>query len=64
MAIVLPFLPWGVGAWFGFAPTPPLFFAFLAITTVANLAIVEHTKAVFYRSVRARRSVDASEASP
>jgi Mg2+-importing ATPase len=54
VAIALPFLPWGVGAWFGFAAPPPLFFVFLAVATVAYLALVEISKAIFYRVLSGR----------
>jgi P-type Mg2+ transporter len=46
VAIALPLLP--VGQWFGFVAPPPLFFVFLAGTTLAYLAIVEITKHLFY----------------
>jgi len=46
VAIALPLLP--VGRWLGFVAPPPLFFAFLAGTTLAYLAIVEITKHLFY----------------
>ena len=55
-AIALPFLPWGVGAWFGFAAPPPLFFLFLAVATIAYLALVEIAKAIFYRALSRRQS--------
>ena len=55
-AIALPFLPWGVGAWFGFAAPPPLFFLFLAVATIAYLALVEIAKAIFYRALSRRKS--------
>ena len=55
-AIALPLLPWGVGAWFGFATPPPLFFVFLAIATIAYLALVEMAKAIFYRASSGRES--------
>jgi Mg2+-importing ATPase len=58
VAIALPFLPWGVGAWFGFEAPPPLFFVFLAIATIAYLALVEISKIIFYRFV-AGRQLDA-----
>ena len=49
VAIVLPFLPWGVGAWFGFVAPPPMFFVFLVIATLAYLGLVEISKLLFYR---------------
>ena len=58
VAIAFPFLPWGVGAWFGFAAPPPLFFVFLAIATIAYLALVEISKIIFYRFM-AWRQMDA-----
>ncbi len=48
IALVLPFIP-KVGGWLGFVPPPPLFFAYLAIATAAYLALVEASKALFYR---------------
>jgi len=59
VAIVLPFLPWGVGAWFGFAAPPPLFFLFLATATIAYLALVEISKAIFYRALSGRNPTRA-----
>ena len=53
LAIALPLIP-GVGAWFGFVPPPPLFFAFLIVATLAYLGLVEVTKAVFYRVTATR----------
>src|SRR5271154_3645209 len=47
IAIVLPFVPLGV--WFGFVAPPLLFFAFLVVTTLAYLGLVEISKIVFYR---------------
>jgi Mg2+-importing ATPase len=57
IAIVLPFVPWGV--WFGFVAPPPLFFVFLVVATLAYLALVEISKIVFYRFVL-RRQTDAA----
>jgi Mg2+-importing ATPase len=51
VAIVLPLLP--VGAWFGFVAPPPLFFAYVVGATAAYLALVEITKAIFYRTTKA-----------
>ena len=48
VAIGLPFLPWGVGAWFGFVAPPPSFFVFLVIATLAYLGLVEISKLLFY----------------
>jgi Mg2+-importing ATPase len=53
VAIALPLSP--VGAWFGFAPPPPLFFAWLAGATLAYLALVEIVKVFFYRAMTARK---------
>jgi Mg2+-importing ATPase len=53
VAIALPLSP--VGAWFGFAPPPPLFFAYLAGATLAYLALVEIVKVFFYRYMAARK---------
>lgn len=47
LALILPFTP--LGTWFGFVPLPPLFFAFLAATVIAYLALVEIAKHWFYR---------------
>jgi Mg2+-importing ATPase len=52
IAVVLPFLPFG--RWFDFVTPPPLFFIYLAGATVAYLALVELSKALFYRSARLR----------
>ncbi len=52
-AIAIPLLP--VGRWFGFVAPPPLFFVYLTGATIAYLALVEMTKAIFYRAM-ARRS--------
>jgi Mg2+-importing ATPase len=49
VAIGLPFLPWGVGVWFGFVAPPPSFFVFLVIATLAYLGLVEISKLLFYR---------------
>jgi Mg2+-importing ATPase len=49
LAIVFPFLPFGV--WFGFIAPPPLFFIFLLIATIGYLGLVEITKALFYRFI-------------
>jgi Mg2+-importing ATPase len=57
VAIVLPFVPWGV--WFGFVAPPPLFFVFLVVATLAYLALVEVSKIAFYRFV-SRRQTDAA----
>jgi Mg2+-importing ATPase len=48
VALALPMLP--IGRWLGFVAPPPLFFAFLAGTTLAYLAIVEITKHLFYHA--------------
>ncbi|MBC7433680.1 MAG: HAD-IC family P-type ATPase [Rubritepida sp.] len=45
-AIAVPLLP--VGAWFGFVPPPPWFFAYLIGATAAYLALVELTKRLFF----------------
>jgi len=47
IAIALPMVP--LGAWFGFTPPPPLFFAYLIGATAAYLALVELVKRIFYR---------------
>jgi Mg2+-importing ATPase len=47
VALALPFTR--LGAYFGFRPPPPMFFAILAGLTVGYLVIVEATKRVFYR---------------
>src|SRR5271168_3906403 len=57
VAIVLPFVPWGV--WFGFVAPPPLFFVFLVVATLAYLALVEISKIAFYRFA-SRRQTDAA----
>ncbi|PWU19397.1 MAG: magnesium-translocating P-type ATPase [Candidatus Rokuibacteriota bacterium] len=44
---LLPFTP--VATWLGFAPLPPLFFAFLLFMVVSYLALVEVVKRWFYR---------------
>jgi Mg2+-importing ATPase len=41
-----------VGGWFSFVTPPPLFFAFLIAATLTYLALVELTKAFFYRVKR------------
>ena len=48
VAVALPLLP--VGQRFGFVPPPPLFFVYLVGVTAAYLALVETTKALFYRA--------------
>ena len=45
--LVLPFTP--AAAWLGLTPLPARFFAFLAVMVTAYLALVEVTKAWFYR---------------
>jgi P-type Mg2+ transporter len=52
VAVVLPLL--SLGRWFGFVVPPPLFFVFLTGATLAYLALVEMTKAIFYRCMAAR----------
>jgi Mg2+-importing ATPase len=52
LAIGLPLIP--LGRWFGFVPPPPLFFVFLAGTTLAYLGLVEVTKVLFYRALGRR----------
>ena len=47
VAVVLPLLSFG--RWFGFVMPPPSFFVFLTGATLAYLALVEVTKAIFYR---------------
>lgn len=47
VAIVLPYI--SPGRWFGFVAPPPLFFIFLIGMTVSYLALVEISKAFFYR---------------
>ncbi len=51
VAIALPLL--SLGRWFGFVMPPPLFFVFLTAATLAYLALVELTKAIFYRAMAA-----------
>ena len=46
VAVVLPLVP--PGRWFGFVPPPPMFFVFVIGATLAYLALVEVTKAIFY----------------
>jgi Mg2+-importing ATPase len=43
-----------LGRWFGFVTPPPLFFVFVTGATLAYLALVEVTKAIFYRFMAAR----------
>jgi P-type Mg2+ transporter len=52
VAVVLPLL--SLGRWFGFVMPPPLFFVFVTGATLAYLALVEVTKAIFYRFMAAR----------
>jgi Mg2+-importing ATPase len=54
IAIVLPFIPWGV--WFGFVAPPASFFLFLVIATLAYLGLVELAKVVFYRFMSRRQT--------
>ena len=49
VAILLPLSP--AGTWFGFVAPSPLYFAYLAVATVAYLALVEIIKRLFYRRV-------------
>jgi Mg2+-importing ATPase len=49
LGIALPFTP--LGAWFGFAPLPGLFFAFLAVAVTAYFVLVEVAKHVFRRII-------------
>ena len=48
IAVAFPMLPFG--HWFGFVQPPAKFFLYLALGTVAYLAIVEVVKGVFYRA--------------
>ena len=52
-ALLLPMIP-AAGAWFGFVPPPPLFFAYLIGAMVAYLALVEVVKGIFYRVLNGR----------
>lgn len=51
IAVLLPFSP--LGARFGFAPLPPLFFLILLAISLSYLAMVESVKRLFYRSAAA-----------
>jgi len=48
VAVGITIVPFG--AWFGFMPPPPLFFAYLVAATAGYLALVEVSKRLFYRS--------------
>ena len=52
-AVIVPAVP-VIGPWFGFVTPPPLFFVYLIGATLAYLALVEMTKAVFYRGLARR----------
>ena len=45
--VALPLTP--AGAWFGFVPPPPAYYAFLIAAVAAYLALVEIVKRLFYR---------------
>ena len=47
IGVLLPFTP--LGAWLGFTPLPPLFFAFLVGVVITYLGLVELVKQWFYR---------------
>jgi Mg2+-importing ATPase len=57
LAAALPFTP--VGAWFGFVPLPPAFFAFLAAAILAYLGLVEGAKRLFFRRLAEVRAAQA-----
>jgi Mg2+-importing ATPase len=49
LALILPFTP--LGAWFGLAPLPAIFFVFLAGAVTAYFVLVEAAKHIFRRII-------------
>lgn len=60
LACGLPLVP--VGRWFGFAPPPLAFFAYVVGATLAYLALVEAVKVPFYRAFARSRQAAFSPA--
>jgi P-type Mg2+ transporter len=42
IGVALPFLP--IGAWFGFVPLPPIYWAFLVVILIAYMALTQFVK--------------------